>query len=80
MPHGLAEEVHSHIANGAFAHAEQQCKLRPSLHGIRRSGRLQEVGRGFAAVEKAMEDALQRRPLDYSVKVEFLSVIATHFH
>ena len=31
IPPGLAEEVHGLITNGSFAHAEQQCRLRPSF-------------------------------------------------
>lgn len=76
MPQGLAEEVHGLIANGAFPHAEQQCKLRPSfLSHLILSG-LQEVRLGYSAVEKAMEDASHAESARIFRKVEFLSVVA----
>jgi biopolymer transport protein ExbB len=76
MPNGLAEEVHGHIANASYAHAEQQCKLRPSVLGDVILAGLREVRQGFAAVEKAMEDSLHAHASRILRKIEFLSVIA----
>jgi biopolymer transport protein ExbB len=76
MPKGMAEEVQTHISNGSFAHAEQQCKLRPSLLSHVILAGLGQVRLGFAAVEKAMEDALQAQAARIFRKIELLSVIA----
>jgi biopolymer transport protein ExbB len=76
MPHGLAEEVHEHIANEEIPQAEQQCKLRPSLLAEVILAGLRHVRFGFAAAEKAMEDALQAHAARILRKIEFLSVIA----
>ena len=76
MPAGLAEEVQGHIANGSFPHAEQQCKLRPSLLSAVVLAGLQEVRQGYSAVEKAMEDACHAQAARIFRKIEFLSVIA----
>jgi len=76
MPAGLAEEVHGLIANGAFPHAEQQCKLRPSFLSHLILAGLQEVRLGYSAVEKAMEDASHAESARIFRKVEFLSVVA----
>ena len=76
MPPGLSEEVHGHVANGAFPHAEQQCKLRPSYLSYVILAGLQEVRQGYAAVEKAMEDASHVQAARIFRKIEFLSVIA----
>lgn len=76
MPAGLAEEVHGLIANGAFPHAEQQCKLRPSFLSHLILAGLQEVRLGYSAVEKGMEDASHAESARIFRKVEFLSVVA----
>jgi biopolymer transport protein ExbB len=76
IPHGLAEEVHEHILSDQFPHAEQQCKLRPSLLSQIILAGLRNVRFGFAAVEKGMEDALQAQAARIHRKVEVLSVIA----
>ena len=76
MPAGLAEEVHGLIASGAFPHAEQQCKLRPSFLSHLILAGLQEVRLGYSAVEKAMEDASHAESARIFRKVEFLSVVA----
>jgi biopolymer transport protein ExbB len=76
MPRGLAEEVHEHITNEQLPQAEQLCKLRPSLLAdVIRAG-LRHIRFGFAAAEKAMEDALHAQAARILRKIEFLSVIA----
>jgi biopolymer transport protein ExbB len=74
IPHGLADEVHGHIEGGSFPYAEQLCKLRPSLLAAIILAGLQEVRRGFRAVEKAMEDALQAQAARMLRKIELLSL------
>src|SRR5262245_47596138 len=76
MPPGLAEEVHGYIASGNFSHAEQHCKLRPSFLSYVILAGLQEVRLGYAAVEKAMEDACHGQAARISRKIELLSVVA----
>ncbi len=76
MPPGLAEEVHGLVAHGDLAHAEQQCKLRPSFLAAVILAGLEEVRRGYAAVEKAMEDACHGEASRLVRKVELLSVVA----
>jgi biopolymer transport protein ExbB len=77
MPHGLADEVSGHIESGSFSYAEQLCKLRPSLLAVIIVAGLQEVGRGFTAVEKAMEDALEQQAARILRKIELLSLVAS---
>jgi biopolymer transport protein ExbB len=76
MPPGLGAELHSLIANGSFAHAEQQCRLKPSFLSRVALAGLQEVRLGYTAVEKAMEDASQGEASRLSRKIELLSVLA----
>ncbi len=76
MPPGLGEEVHGFISNGAFPHAEQQCKLRPSFLSYVILAGLQEIRLGYSAVEKAMEDACHAQAARLFRKIEFLSVVA----
>ncbi len=76
MPPALAQEVNGFISHGAFPHAEQQCKLRPSLLSHVILAGLQEVRQGYSAVEKAMEDACHAQAARLFRKVEFLAVVA----
>lgn len=75
MPLGLAEEVHQLIGEGRFAQAEQQCKLRPSFLGYVLGAGLAEARLGYAAVDKAMEEASQEQAARLFRKIEYLSVI-----
>jgi biopolymer transport protein ExbB len=77
MPGGLAEEVHRLIGLGQFKQAEQQCKLQPSFLGYLLSAGLAEVGQGYGAVEKALEDASVVQSARLFRKVEYLNVIST---
>lgn len=76
IPPSLGEEVHGLIASGSFRHAEQQCKLRPSFLSQVILAGLGQVRLGYAAVEKAMEDASQSEAARMFRKIEFLSVVA----
>lgn len=76
MPPGLAEELHTLIAQANFARAEQECKLRPSFLTYVVQAGLQEVRMGYAAVEKAMEEASVVQAAAIFRRVEFLSVAA----
>lgn len=77
MPDGLAEEAHSLIQQGLFKQAEQRCRERPSFLGYVLSAGLAEVGLGYSAVEKAMEDASTEQAARLFRKIEYLSVIGT---
>ena len=76
IPPGLAEELHTLMANGSVSHAEQQCKLRPSFLSQVVLAGLEEVRLGYVAVEKAMEDAGQGQLSRLARKIDFLSVAA----
>ena len=77
MPRGLAESVHQHIAEGNFHEADQQCKLQPSFLAHVLAAGLAEIGLGYSAVEKSMEDASTERAARLFRKIEYLSVIST---
>lgn len=77
MPPGLAESVHHLVSEGQFAAADQQCRQQPSFLAYVVSAGLQEVGLGYAAVEKSMEDASQEQAARLYRKIEYLSVIGT---
>ncbi len=77
MPKGLAESVHRSISEGQFAVADKQCREQPSYLSDVVSAGLQEVGLGYAAVEKSMEDASQEQAARLYRKIEYLSVIGT---
>ncbi len=77
MPRGLAEEVHRLIGQGQFKQAEQQCKAQPSFLAYVLGAGLVEGQMGYAAVEKAMEDAATQQAARLFRKIEFLSVIGT---
>ncbi len=77
MPTGLAESVHRSISEGQFAAADKQCREQPSFLAYVVSAGLQEVGLGYTAVEKSMEDASQEQAARLYRKIEYLSVIGT---
>ena len=77
MPAGLAEEVHRLISIGNFKQAEQECKARPSFVGYVLGAGLAEVGTGYSAVEKAMEDASMQQAARLFRKLEYFTVIGT---
>jgi len=77
MPPGLADDVHSRIADGQFKQAEQFCRDNPSLLGHILSAGLDEVGLGYTAIEKSMEDAAAEHSARLHRKIEYLSIIGT---
>lgn len=77
MPHGLAEEVHGLIAQGKIGEAEAACAREPSVLARLLSSGLAEVRIGYAAVEKAMEDAAIEQSARLLRRVEYLSTIGT---
>jgi biopolymer transport protein ExbB len=75
MPRGLAEELHQQIAQSQYQQAEALCRERPSFLGFVVAAALQEVGLGYSAVEKSMEDASAEQAARLFRKIEYLSVI-----
>ena len=77
MPTGLAEQAHQLIMQGRFKQAHQACQQRSSFLGHVLSAGLAEVGLGYSAVEKSMEDASTEQSARLFRKIEYLSVIGT---
>ncbi len=75
MPPGLNDQVRDALLGGRIEDAERACRERPSmlsfilLHGIA------EIDGGWAAVEKALEDAVAEQSARLFRKIEYLSVI-----
>lgn len=77
MPAGLAEEVERLVSRGDFRQAQKQCHDRPSFEAYVLSAGLAEVALGYAAVEKAMEDASQQQAARLFRRLEYFTVIGT---
>ena len=75
MPPGLAEKLHKLISAGQYSDAEKVCRDQPSFLSYVVVSGLQDVGLGYSAVEKAMEDASQEQAARLYRKIEYLSVI-----
>lgn len=75
MPPGLAEELHKLMAAGKYAEADKLCRETPSFLSYVVASGLQDVGLGYKAVEKAMEDASSEQAARLYRKIEYLSVI-----
>jgi biopolymer transport protein ExbB len=75
MPPGLAEEVHALLAAGKVGPADQRCRAQPSFLAHVLSAGLAESEGGWAAVEKATEDATAEQSARLFRKIEYLSVI-----
>ncbi|MBN1589386.1 MAG: MotA/TolQ/ExbB proton channel family protein [Pirellulales bacterium] len=75
MPAGLGDEVRQLLADGDLAAAEQQCRRRSSFLAFVLAAGLGEVEGGWAAVEKATEDATADQSARLFRKIEYLSVI-----
>jgi biopolymer transport protein ExbB len=75
VPHQLAEEVHQLISQGQLQPAEEACRDRNSLLAYLLASGLTEMGQGYSAVEKAMEDASLEQSARLYRKIEWLSVI-----
>lgn len=77
MPGGLAETVHDLISKRQIKAAEQACREQPSFLAYVLGAGLSEVGAGWHAVEKAMEDAAASQTARLLRKIDYLQVIAT---
>ncbi len=77
IPEGLPDEVHGLVAQGQFRQAEQRCAERPSLLGRLLSAALGETPLGYAAMQKAMEDAAAVEAARLLRRVEYFTVIGT---
>lgn len=75
MPRGLAEELHQLLSEGQYPQAAARCQERTSFLGYVVAAAIQEVGLGYSAVEKAMEDAAAEQAARLFRKIEYLSVI-----
>lgn len=77
MPTDLAEKVHGLLSQGRIAEAEAVCQARPCTLSRMLGAGLGEVRLGYAAVEKAMEDAAVEQAARLLRRVEYLSTIGT---
>ena len=77
MPHGLAEYTHQLLMQGQAKQAEETCQASGSYLGRVLAAGLDEVGIGYASIEKAMEDASVEQSARLFRKIEYLSVIGT---
>ncbi len=75
MPRGLAEELHQQISAQQYQQADARCRERPSFLGFVVSAAIQDVGLGYSAIEKSMEDACAEQAARLFRKIEYLSVI-----
>jgi len=75
LPDGLADTVRQNLLAGRIDAATQACQEKPSLLAFVLANGLSEVEGGWAAVEKAIEDALAEQSARLLRKVEYLSVI-----
>ena len=76
MPPELAERVQQLLAAGRAGEADQLCRSQPSFLGFVLSAGINEIDGGWAAVEKALEDASAEQAARLLRKIEYLSVIA----
>lgn len=77
MPGQLAENAHALLSQGQLKQAEQLCKTQPSFLAYVLTAGIAEAQLGYAAAEKAMEDASQQQAARLYRKIENLSVIST---
>lgn len=75
IPMKLAEEAHQLVAAQQYQQAAALCQQRPSFLGFVVASGLNEAPLGYAAVEKAMEDAAAEQAARLFRKIEYLSVI-----
>ncbi len=75
MPPGLAEQVRDLLAAGRVGQAQDVCRQQPSLLAYVLEAGLAELDGGWAAIEKALEDALAEQSARLFRKIEYLSVI-----
>lgn len=77
IPPGLADSIHRHLGLRHFEEARQQCQFHPSFLAYVLAAGLRETDLGYAAVEKALEDAAVEQSARLYRKIEYLSVIGT---
>jgi biopolymer transport protein ExbB len=77
IPRKLAENLHELIGQRQFKQASDECRQSRSLLGMVVAAGLAEVDSGYAAVEKAMEDACAQHAGRLYRKIDYLSVIGT---
>jgi biopolymer transport protein ExbB len=75
MPEGLGDHVRELLLAGQAGQADQVCREHPSLLSFILLSGLAELESGWAAVEKAMEDATAEQAARLFRRVEYLSVI-----
>lgn len=75
MPDGLSDQVRDLIIAGRISDADRLCRQQPSFLSFVLLNGLAEVDGGWAAVEKAMEDATAEQSARLFRKIEYLSVI-----
>ncbi len=75
MPEGLGDRVRDSLASGRVAEADQACREHPSFLSFVLLNGLAELDGGWAAVEKALEDATAEQSARLFRKIEYLSVI-----
>ena len=77
MPPGLAEEVHRLLGDRDIDAAKRACEEYPGFLSRLLNAGLDEVGVGYATIEKAMEDAAVEQSARLFRRIEYLSVIGT---
>lgn len=75
MPPELAEEVRDLVAAGKIADAQALCRKQPSFLAFVLLQGIEELEGGWAAVEKALEDALAEQAARLMRQIEYLAVI-----
>jgi biopolymer transport protein ExbB len=77
IPRKLAERLQELISQRQFKQASDECRQSGSLLGMVVAAGLAEVDSGYAAIEKAMEDACAQHAGRLYRKIDYLSVIGT---
>jgi len=75
MPDELGDRVREALTSGRVAEADQACRQHPSFLSFVILNGLAELDGGWAAVEKALEDATAEQSARLFRKIEYLSVI-----
>jgi len=77
IPRRLAERLRELVSQRQFKLAADECRHNGSLLGLVVAAGLAEIDSGYAAVEKAMEDACAQHAGRLYRKIDYLSVIGT---
>jgi biopolymer transport protein ExbB len=75
MPEGLGDRIRDQLLAGRVDGADRVCREQPSFLSFVVLSGLAEVESGWAAVEKAMEDATAEQSARLFRRIEYLSVI-----